>query len=80
MVSCVHCYLANGAHSPEHLVQASFQEEGRFQKEILEVVQPEELRSNLDNMLLLLIFKCGYVCVREKESAHCSSGPGEEQT
>ena len=70
MVSCIHCYLASGAHSPEHLVQASFQEEGRYQKEILEVAQPEELRSNLGNMLFFLIFEFRHVRVRETESLH----------
>jgi len=32
-------------HSPEHLVQAAFKVERGFQMEILEVVQPQELRS-----------------------------------
>ena len=38
--------------------------------EIPEVVQPEELRGNLDNVLLFLLVKCRDVDVGEKESPH----------
>ena len=53
--------------SPEHLVQAAFEERWTFHTEIPEVLQPEDLRSKLQKMLIVLILNSRHMNGAEKE-------------
>ena len=58
--------------SPEHLVQAAFEERWTFHTEILEVLQPEDLRGKLKKSLMVLFLSNRPMNRGEKESLNIS--------
>ena len=58
--------------SPEHLVQAAFEERWTFHTEILEVLQPEDLRGKLNKSLMVLFLSNRPMNRGEKESLNIS--------